>query len=110
VRNGDAGEGLAVAHPPVEGAHASSAPLTPARPPAAATLRPRPPLCAPSPSRSPANVNILNGNAEDLQAECDAYEARIAALGGVELFLGGIGPDGHIAFSEWRVVVAAGWV
>lgn len=26
---------------------------------------------------NPANVNILDGNAADLQAECDSYEARI---------------------------------
>jgi len=45
-------------------------------------------------------VNILNGNAEDLIAECNDYEARIAAKGGIELFLGGIGEDGHIAFNE----------
>ncbi|KIP02582.1 hypothetical protein PHLGIDRAFT_111917 [Phlebiopsis gigantea 11061_1 CR5-6] len=48
----------------------------------------------------PAQVNILNGNAKDLIGECDAYEARIKAHGGVELFLGGIGEDGHIAFNE----------
>ncbi|MDU1889831.1 MAG: glucosamine-6-phosphate deaminase [Dysgonomonas sp.] len=47
-----------------------------------------------------ANVNILNGNAPDLDAECAAYEAKMKALGGVDLFLGGIGPDGHIAFNE----------
>lgn len=46
------------------------------------------------------NVNILNGNAPDLTAECDAYEAKIKAIGGIDLFLGGIGPDGHIAFNE----------
>ena len=46
------------------------------------------------------NVNILNGNAEDLEAECANYEARIAAVGGIDLFMGGIGPDGHIAFNE----------
>jgi glucosamine-6-phosphate deaminase len=45
-------------------------------------------------------VNILHGNAEDLQAECDRYERKIKELGGIELFLGGIGPDGHIAFNE----------
>lgn len=49
---------------------------------------------------NPENVNILNGNAENLQLECDAYEAKIAAVGGIELFLGGIGPDGHVAFNE----------
>jgi len=47
-----------------------------------------------------ANVNILDGNATDLTAECEAYEAKMKAVGGVDLFLGGIGPDGHIAFNE----------
>lgn len=46
-----------------------------------------------------SQVNILNGNAEDLVAECDAYEKRIKDYGGIELFLGGIGEDGHIAFN-----------
>jgi len=46
------------------------------------------------------NINILNGNAEDLVAECDAFEAKIKSVGGIRLFLGGIGPDGHIAFNE----------
>jgi glucosamine-6-phosphate deaminase len=46
-------------------------------------------------------VNILDGNAADLQAECDRYEAKIASYGGIDLFMAGIGPDGHIAFSEY---------
>ena len=46
------------------------------------------------------NVHILNGNAPDLEAECAAYEAAIKQAGGIDLFLGGIGPDGHIAFNE----------
>lgn len=46
------------------------------------------------------NVNILNGNALDLDAECAAYEAKILAVGGIDLFMGGIGADGHIAFNE----------
>lgn len=48
----------------------------------------------------PASINILNGNAPDLEAECHAYEEKIKRVGGIELFLGGIGPDGHIAFNE----------
>ena len=48
----------------------------------------------------PENVNILNGNAEDLAQECANYEARIQAAGGIDLFMGGVGPDGHIAFNE----------
>lgn len=48
----------------------------------------------------PENVHILNGNTTDLIGECNAYEAAIKAHGGIELFLGGIGEDGHIAFNE----------
>jgi glucosamine-6-phosphate deaminase len=46
------------------------------------------------------NINVLNGNAPDLEKECADYEAKIASYGGINLFLGGIGPDGHIAFNE----------
>ena len=46
------------------------------------------------------NVHILNGNAADLEAECAAYEKAIEEAGGIDLFMGGIGPDGHIAFNE----------
>ena len=46
------------------------------------------------------NVHILNGNAEDLKAECEAYEAAIVEAGGIDLFMGGVGEDGHIAFNE----------
>ena len=71
-------------------------------------------------------VNILDGNAPNLVEECQRYEDKIVALGGIELFLAGkliiclarssrrcftvsfhvasiragIGPDGHIAFNE----------
>ncbi len=48
----------------------------------------------------PKNVNILDGNADDLEEECKNYELKMKLLGGVDLFLGGIGPDGHIAFNE----------
>ncbi len=48
----------------------------------------------------PKNVHILNGNAPDLIKECDEYEQAIRAAGGIDLFVGGIGPDGHIAFNE----------
>jgi len=46
------------------------------------------------------NVHILNGNAPDLDLECANYEKAIKSFGGIELFLGGIGPDGHVAFNE----------
>ena len=48
----------------------------------------------------PENVHILNGNAPDLMAECRAYEAAILKAGGIDLFMGGVGEDGHIAFNE----------
>ena len=46
------------------------------------------------------NINILNGMADDLEAECARYEAKIASYGGIDLFMGGSGVDGHIAFNE----------
>ncbi len=46
------------------------------------------------------NINILDGNANDLEKECSDYENKIKASGGIQLFLGGIGPDGHLAFNE----------
>jgi len=49
---------------------------------------------------APENAHILNGNAPDLEAECANYETMIKQTGGIDLFLGGIGPDGHLAFNE----------
>ncbi|XP_013774580.1 glucosamine-6-phosphate isomerase 1 [Limulus polyphemus] len=48
----------------------------------------------------PENAHILDGNAPDLQKECEEFERKISEAGGIELFIGGIGPDGHIAFNE----------
>ncbi|MGN0282614.1 MAG: glucosamine-6-phosphate deaminase [Prevotella sp.] len=48
----------------------------------------------------PENVHILNGNAEDLIKECEDYEKAIESAGGIDLFMGGVGPDGHLAFNE----------
>ena len=46
------------------------------------------------------NVNILNGMAENLDAECRRYEEKIKSYGGIDLFMGVIGVDGHLAFNE----------
>ena len=46
------------------------------------------------------NVNILNGYAADLEKECADFEAKIKSYGGIDLFMGGVGPDGRIAFNE----------
>ena len=46
------------------------------------------------------NIHILDGNAKDIEAECAAYEEAIVKAGGFDLFLGGVGEDGHIAFNE----------
>jgi len=48
----------------------------------------------------PENIHILNGNTPDLEAECFQYEQKIRQAGGVDLFIGGMGVDGHIAFNE----------
>ena len=48
----------------------------------------------------PTSVHILNGSVPDLIAECRRYEEKIKSFGGIELFFGGIGEDGHLAFNE----------
>ena len=46
------------------------------------------------------NINLLNGQADDLSKECIDYERKIADAGGIDLFLCGVGHDGHLAFNE----------
>ncbi|BFI67335.1 glucosamine-6-phosphate deaminase [Yersinia pseudotuberculosis] len=46
------------------------------------------------------NINLLNGNAADIDAECRRYEEKIKSYGKIHLFMGGVGVDGHIAFNE----------
>lgn len=46
------------------------------------------------------NVNILDGNTDNPEAECERYEKKIKSVGGIDLFIGGVGTDGHIAFNE----------
>lgn len=48
----------------------------------------------------PARVNFLNGVAPDLDAECARYETAIAAAGGIDLQVVGLGANGHIGFNE----------
>ena len=46
------------------------------------------------------NINLHNGNAPDIDAECRQYEEKIRSYGKIHLFMGGVGNDGHIAFNE----------
>ena len=46
------------------------------------------------------HTHVPDGMAKDLEKECRDYEEAIAREGGIELFLGGMGSDGHIAFNE----------
>lgn len=46
------------------------------------------------------NINFLNGNADDPEKECEAYENKIRKAGGIDIQLLGIGSNGHIAFNE----------
>ncbi|MCW8327578.1 glucosamine-6-phosphate deaminase [Photobacterium sp. SDRW27] len=46
------------------------------------------------------NINLLNGNTDDHEAECQRYEEKIKSYGKINLFMGGVGNDGHIAFNE----------
>ncbi len=47
-----------------------------------------------------AHIGFLNGAAPDLDAECARYEQAIAAAGGIDLQILGIGANGHIGFNE----------
>ncbi|GHA18533.1 glucosamine-6-phosphate deaminase [Oceanisphaera arctica] len=49
---------------------------------------------------NPAHIHIPDGQADDLEAECHRYEAAIRHYGGIHLFMGGVGSNGHIAFNE----------
>ena len=51
-------------------------------------------------SIDPANIGFLNGAAPDLKAECRRYDDAIAAAGGIDLQILGIGANGHIGFNE----------
>ena len=48
----------------------------------------------------PENTNIPNGMAEDMEAETKAYDKKIEDMGGLDLMILGIGPNGHIGFNE----------
>lgn len=48
----------------------------------------------------PQNIHMLNGMTKDYEKECKNYEDAIKKVGGIHLFIGGIGNDGHIAFNE----------
>ena len=47
-----------------------------------------------------ANIHLLNGLTRDYAKECLRYEEMIKSYGTVNLFIGGVGSDGHIAFNE----------
>jgi glucosamine-6-phosphate deaminase len=49
---------------------------------------------------APENVHGPDGTAGDIPAACQAYEEAIAAAGGVDLQLLGVGTAGHLAFNE----------
>jgi len=48
----------------------------------------------------PAHIGFLDGTAPNLEAECRRYERAIAAAGGIDLQILGIGASGHIGFNE----------
>lgn len=47
-----------------------------------------------------SNTHLPNGITDDIKGEGARYEAAIAAVGGIDLQLLGIGQDGHIGFNE----------
>lgn len=45
-------------------------------------------------------AHLLDGLSDNLPATCQAYEQAIQEVGGIDLFLGGVGRNGHMAFNE----------
>jgi glucosamine-6-phosphate deaminase len=56
---------------------------------------------------SPRRIHFLNGQAQDLEAECRRYERQIARAGGIDLLVLGLGANGHIGFNEPADVLVA---
>ena len=46
------------------------------------------------------HIRLLRGDAAEIEAECSEYEAAIAAAGGLDLAILGLGTNGHIGFNE----------
>lgn len=47
-----------------------------------------------------SNIYILDGKTKSYEKECANFELAIRQKGGIDLFVGGVGADGHIAFNE----------
>ncbi len=47
-----------------------------------------------------ANIYMLDGKTRNYEKECTNFELAIRQKGGIDLFVGGVGADGHIAFNE----------
>jgi glucosamine-6-phosphate deaminase len=47
-----------------------------------------------------AHIRMLQGDAQDIESEAKAYDAAVAARGGLDLAILGLGGNGHIAFNE----------
>jgi glucosamine-6-phosphate deaminase len=54
-----------------------------------------------------AHVHFLNGRAGDLHRECQQFDRLIAALGGIDLLLLGLGENGHVGFNEPAAALSA---
>lgn len=55
----------------------------------------------------PARIHFLDGMARDAAEECARYERAIAAAGGIDVQILGIGANGHIGFNEPAVALQA---
>ena len=47
-----------------------------------------------------SHIGFLRGDTDDDLAECERYERAIAAAGGIDLLVLGLGTNGHIGFNE----------
>ena len=54
-----------------------------------------------------SHIGFLRGDTDDDLAECERYERAIAAAGGIDLLVLGLGANGHIGFNEPGPVLVA---
>lgn len=56
----------------------------------------------------PTHINIPDGTAADMEAECARYDATLRSVGPIDMQLLGLGNNGHIGFNEPSDVFAKG--
>jgi len=49
---------------------------------------------------NPENIRLIDGSTNDAEEACQKYQAMITDEGGIDLYIDGVGSNGHIGFNE----------